>query len=327
MEASSQPPIEIPPKSTKKMLMLSVVFFLALSMMLGTGAYLILEQKKGERERSLAALASSTPQTVGNPESFSTVSVEAHAAYVVDLSTNAVLYQKNASAQLPLASITKLMTALLARQLIPLTTPVSISERALMADGDSGLALGQHWNRDSLINLTLVESSNDGASALALAGAGESGKNFLDEMNMQGKKLGMRETFYVNPTGLDLTGTQGGSYGSARDTALLMSHIIQNYPDLVQATRFPLYSARSLEGAYLLVHNTNQDVIRIPGIIGSKTGFTDLAHGNLVVAFDRGLAQPVVVVVLGSSQTGRFRDVETLITQTFSYYHQPIATP
>jgi len=304
------PPITETSVPSTQRLILTAVFCLALVALLGTGAYTVLEHKRADKERALAALTPSTPQSVVHPESFTDLSLEAGAAYVVDLSTGAVLYEKNANAQLPLASLTKLMTALIATDLIASDTPVVFD--------------GQRWNRDVLINLTLVASSNEGADALARAAEEASGKKFLDEMNARSRALTMMETFYVNPTGLDLTGTQGGSYGSAHDMARLMASIVNSRPELLQATRLPFYSARSFGGTFVTVRNTNQNVSRISGIIGSKTGFTDLANGNLVIAFDRGLAQPVVVAVLGSSQEGRFRDVETLVDRTFAYYHQPL---
>lgn len=316
MEDTPQAPItEAPqePKQETRLLVLSAVLCLLFVMVLGTSAYTVLQHKRAERARALAALSSPAEKIVVHPESFADLSLEASAAYVLDLSTGAVLYEKNANAQLPLASLTKLMTALVASDLISSDTPVMFD--------------GQRWNRDVLINLTLVASSNEGADALAFAGEKISGKKFLDEMNARSRALTMTETFYVNPTGLDLTGTQGGSYGSAHDMARLMASIVTSRPELLQATRSLFYPARSLDGALVTVRNTNQNVSRIPGIIGSKTGFTDLANGNLVIAFDRGLAQPVVIAVLGSSQEGRFRDVETLINSTFAYYHQALAMP
>ncbi len=301
------------PRFSNATLVLAAIFCFALVAILSVSAYAVLEQKKAERASTLAALSSSTEKIVVHSESFADLSLGARAVYVLDLSTGAILYQKNANVQLPLASLTKLMTALVASDLIS-------SDTSVMFDG-------QQWDRDVLINLTLVVSSNEGADALALAGEKVSEKKFLDEMNFQARSLGMSETFYVNPTGLDLTGTQGGSYGSAHDMAQLMAFIVTHNPELIQATRFPLYMTRSLEGVLITVRNTNPEVSRIPGILGSKTGFTDLANGNLIIAFDRGLAQPVVIAVLGSSQEGRFRDVETLVERTFAYYHQPLTTP
>ena len=318
--------IETTKKSTR-VLVLSVIICLMLIILLGTSAYTVLEHKRAERARALAALSSSTAQNLVHPESFTNLSLEASAAYVLDLSTDTVLYEKNARTQLPLASLTKLMTALVAVNLIPTDTPVVLESQVFTEEGDVGLVVGQKWDRTTLSNLTLVASSNGGARALSLAGEKESGKNFLNEMNVRSRNLGMTETFYGNPTGLDLTGTQGGSYGSAHDMALLMGYVVKSYPELIQATRFPLYTARSKEGALTLVRNTNQNVSNIPGIIGSKTGFTDLARGNLVIAFDRGLAQPVVIAVLGSSQEGRFRDVESLVLRTFAYYNEPLTAP
>ena len=80
------------------------------------------------------------------------------------------------------------------------------------------------------------------------------------------------------------------------------------------------YNAISQEGYRHLTINTNPNSITIPGFIASKTGFTDLAGGNLVMAFDAGVGNPIVIVVLGSSHAGRFTDASALIHATLKYF-------
>lgn len=304
-------PQEIPMKQKRMTLLIPISIVLILVVFVGTTAYLVLEHRKDEQAKALAAIAAGDQKAQLHPEVFDEINLEAQAVYVKDLSTGVVLYQKNAGAQLPLASLTKLMTVFVADSLLPNTTSVTSVD-------------GVPWSLNDLINITLVASSNDGAQALARAAEEHSGKKFIDEMNQRARALDMTETFYVNPTGLDLTGTQGGSYGSARDMAQLMEELVVKHTGLVNATKYNFYSARSLNGTLVTVKNTNQDVSTVNGIIASKTGFTDLANGNLVIAYDRGLAQPVVLVVLGSSQDGRFRDISELIQRTGLYFHEPI---
>ena len=246
---------------------------------------------------------------------FDRVSITARAAYVYDLSTKTVLYEKNASAQLPLASLTKLMTALVAYDVLSPDQQVAISEETLYPEGNSGLRAGDSWSLEDITAITLIASSNDGAEALASVASSARVNGQSDSarlMNEKGREIGLTETFFTNSTGLDVSGTQGGSYGSARDIARLFVYMIEERLPIVEFTRHERWSGRSKSGELITVNNTNELVGSIPGFIAGKTGLTDLAGGNLVVAFDRGLNEPVVVVVLGSTQEGRFSDVVAL---------------
>ena len=131
---------------------------------------------------------------------------------------------------------------------------------------------------------------------------------------LKAKELGLAQTFYLNATGLDVSDHLAGAYGSARDQAHLLATFYNNFADLLRCTTLP---KATLKGPASV--NTNLDVGKTIGIIGSKTGFTDLAGGNLAVVVDAGINHPVVIVVLGSTQSGRFTDVENLSQATLQY--------
>ncbi len=270
-----------------------------------------------------AAVASQGEKT--NPNVFSDISITGHAAFVIDLSTDTVLFEKNARTQLPLASLTKIMTALVAVDSLDPDAKVVITEAMLTPEGDSGLHVGDVWSATDLVALTLIASSNDGAEALAESVELKLSRDIVSLMNEKARRIGLTETFFANPTGLDVSGTQGGSYGSARDFAQLFAYTVRRYLPVVEYSKHASYTVRSEQGAAALAVNTNELVNTIPGLIASKTGFTDLAGGNLAVVFDRGLAQPVVVVVLGSTQDGRFSDVAALVRASEAYYHKSLA--
>ena len=171
------------------------------------------------------------------------------------------------------------------------------------------------------MKLTLIESSNDGAYAAAsAAGAADAGvsdpdlglSHFLKLMNKKAGEIGLTQTYFLNETGLDQNTFLSGAYGSARDVAYLMIYAIKTHPEIFELTRYTTTESRSLSDLTHQVKNTNQSVNKIPALIASKTGFTDLAGGNLAVAFDAGFERPIIVVVLGSSQDGRFTDAEKL---------------
>ena len=205
--------------------------------------------------------------------------IEAKAAFVYDIKSGKVLYAHNQSAQLPLASLTKLMTVYSA------------------AEFGSGLL-----ERDEAC-FTLVVSSNNEATKIA-----ERIPSATMEMNLNAKALGMTQTFYLNPTGLDISEHLAGAYGSAKDMARLVEEMYYELPEILDCTR-----EKEARLGDLLLSNTNPDVSKIIGLIGTKTGLTDLAGGNLAIIFDSEIDQPVIVIVLGSSEKGRFSDVEALI--------------
>lgn len=248
---------------------------------------------------------------------FEPISIRANAAYVFDVSENAVLFEKNPDEQLPLASITKLMTALVAYELLADTTEVPITLAATEQDGYSGLAQGESFSLQNILDLTLINSSNDGAYAIAAAAGSKiisdgDASTFVEAMNIKADELGLSNTYFRNPTGLDLSEAEGGAYGSARDVAILMRHILTHYPQIIEKTTESDADIKSDQGSPHHVKNTNPTVANIEGLIGSKTGYTELAGGNLAIAFDAAYNRPIVVVVLGSSYSARFDDVLAL---------------
>jgi len=99
----------------------------------------------------------------------------------------------------------------------------------------------------------------------------------------------------------------------------LMSYIWKNEPEAISQTNKHELEFVSEDGFLHVAENTNEDVNNISGLIGSKTGYTDLAGGNLAIIYDAGLNHPIVVVVLGSTLGGRFEDVESLVEATYLY--------
>lgn len=251
-------------------------------------------------------------------KSFENISITAKSAIVVDLSTGEVLYEKAADKKLPLASITKLMTALLASEISESGAVVSITDSAVNQSGDSGLKEGDRFTINKLIDFILPTSSNDGAFALAYAAGKTLDSNapaeaFVEAMNVRAKELGLSATSFRNPTGLDLTEDEAGAYGTARDVAKLLQYIVENEPGLLEETTKSDAVYRDLSGGLHNSSNTNPVVDAIPGLIGSKTGYTTLSGGNLAIAWNVGVNHPVAAVVLSSTHGGRFSDVLHLV--------------
>lgn len=249
---------------------------------------------------------------------FSEVTISGSAAFVWDVATQRILYEKDPDAQLPIASITKLMTTLVAHEILARETTISIPMLALLQDGDSGLRDGERFSFDALSDLTLMSSSNDGAYALAAAAGAllsedDPAETFVEAMNIRAQELGLTQTYFRNPTGLDISETEAGAYSSARDVAFLLEYIVREKPEILEATTEIASIFYNTDGAYHEADNTNAVVRDIPGLIASKTGYTALAGGNLAVAYDAGLNRPIIIVVLGSTYTERFDDVLELV--------------
>lgn len=254
------------------------------------------------------------------PDAFADVYVQGKAAIVYDLTTGEVLYEKNAEAQLPLASLTKLLTVYAGTTALEENSPVTLTASALSAEGESGFMLGETFTFKDAAKLTLVASSNDAAEAIAEAAQEKRGIAGSALMASAAQAAHLSQTYAVNGSGLDEDTTMSGGYGSAKDVAILAGALLERAPEIARATTKPSVSVTSTSGIPHTMQNTNQGVVSVPGALLSKTGFTDLAGGNLVVVFDAGIAHPVAVVVMGSTVEGRFADVERLMDATLAHY-------
>jgi D-alanyl-D-alanine carboxypeptidase (penicillin-binding protein 5/6) len=235
--------------------------------------------------------------------------IEAKAALVYDPAERRILFQKNASASLPLASLTKLMAAQTVLSGKNKNTAVTITLADIAPSGDWGFMVGDIIKLSDLVKMSLVASSND-AMAAAAASLGE---DYMNQMNRTAGELGLSNTYFLNPTGLDLSDETSGAYGSAYDVARLAAAFMKKFPEYFALTAQEQVSIE--DGKRTLSAKATALPLRgIPGFIGAKTGYTDLAGGNLVAAFDVDIGHPLILVVLGSSEAGRFTDIETLIS-------------
>jgi D-alanyl-D-alanine carboxypeptidase len=235
----------------------------------------------------------------------------ATAAVLYDPKTKEVLYAKNGQVTLPLASLTKLMTAQVVLDHVSTSTLITLSKKDVSVEGDAGdlnLRAGDTMTLGSIIKLGLDASSNHAMSAAAAS----LGNEYIGDLNQTARELGLTHTYFLNSTGLDLDTEISGGYGSAIDMAKLTAAFMRDYP-----TYFEVSTRESVtvpvSGRQVTVKATGLPILDIPGIIGLKTGYTDLAGGNLVVAFDADVNRPLIAVVLGSTQKGRFQDMRVLI--------------
>lgn len=270
---------------------------------------------------SIAQIATTTKKE--EPVPLEKLTIRAKAAIVYEVNTGKVLYDFNKDEMLPIASITKLMTAYTASLFIPSDAVITIRPQDAETESSAGIIAGERWDLKNLIAFTLVTSSNGGASALANEAQNQSQANFVIKMNEIAKEIGLRSTAFRNETGLDIYNNQlSGSYSTPQDIATLYSFIFKNDPTLLENTNKGYLTTYSLDNVKHQAVNTNQIINKIPGLISSKTGTTDLAGGNLAVVFNASPNNPVVAVILGSSAQGRFSEMEKLVRSTISHFTQ-----
>lgn len=207
-----------------------------------------------------------------------------------------IIFVKEQTSVLPIASLTKLMTALVVlnnSEDYPLDKKIIISPSASVKDNVpifGNLKAGEVYSVKDLLNLMMYYSSNDAAQALAeVIGADK----FINLMNKTAKNIGLRQTNFVNPTGLD-NGSDASNTSSAVDLINLASYIVKNQPQIFAFSVTP--------GPYLSEDGIFN--ISLPAefyLIGGKTGFTNVAGGCMVLVFCDQKSNYYFNVILGSS--------------------------
>lgn len=239
--------------------------------------------------------------------------IAARAAAVLDVSTGQFLYAKNATARLPMASTTKIMTALLALENGNLSQVVNVTVdyRKCIDCSIMGLLPGERLTLLDLLYGMLLPSGNDAAQQIAIT-IGGSESAFVGMMNARAQQLGLIDTHYVNPHGMDAP----GHYTSAVDLARLAAYALKN-PTFAKIVQTSSKTVRGV-GTYNL-KNTNKLLPR-NDVFGVKTGNTDNAGPCTVVLFRRG-GRDIIVVVLNSAS----RDQVALQLANYAYSIAPRA--
>ncbi|MCH5203187.1 MAG: D-alanyl-D-alanine carboxypeptidase [Oscillospiraceae bacterium] len=232
-------------------------------------------------------------------------------AILIEAETGAVISEKNADEKRAMASTTKIMTAILTIEAGDLDKEFTVDSFAIMVEGTSmGLLKGDRVSRRDLLYGILLPSGNDAANAAAVSVAG-SISSFVKMMNEKAEKLGLKDTHFVTPSGLDAE----GHYTTARDLAALAAYAMKNetFREIVccksKTIEFgnPPYS-RTL-------YNSNKMLSKYEGAIGVKTGFTDAARRCLVSAAER---DGVMLIAVTLSDADDWNDHIKMLDHGFS---------
>jgi serine-type D-Ala-D-Ala carboxypeptidase (penicillin-binding protein 5/6) len=208
------------------------------------------------------------------------VDINSPSALLIDVKSGQVLYSKDEHARRYPASVTKIMTMLLAYDAIAkgekkLTDIVPVTPDAYNVEGSSAwIDPKEKWTLDEMLKFIAIPSANDACVATADFIAGSEGA-FVDRMNKRAKELGMNDTHFADSNGLH----DPNHYTSAHDIAIMARELITKYPQVLQISSVPYLTIRN--GANKL-ENTNHVLGHYDGMDGLKTGFTDQAGYNLV---------------------------------------------
>jgi serine-type D-Ala-D-Ala carboxypeptidase (penicillin-binding protein 5/6) len=239
-------------------------------------------------------------------------SIKGRAAIVVDLTAGQILYQQDQGTRYAEASLTKMMTAMVAADLVPLDTMITVPDAATHVEPNHmGISTGEKLTVRELLEGMLLDSGNDAAEAIAM-GIVDRAK-FIDFMNQKAAALHLRATHFTNPSGLD----DADHYSSAYDLAVVGATLLADYPDIraiVGSKQISIYSTPQHKAFNPI--NIDRLLSTYPGAIGIKPGYTGAAGYCLAAAATRN-GRTILVVVLGSTQ--HFTDAATLLD--FGFRH------
>ncbi len=229
--------------------------------------------------------------------------INAQAFAVMERKSRELLLAKNLTLELPIASVTKIMTAVTALEMADLDVELTVSQRAAdIGEAEMGLTAGERVTVEELLYGLLLPSGNDAAETLA-EGLGNGRTSFLIAMNEKAKELGLFDTYYFNPTGLDGDTRETTSFSTALDQLALTNFTLNNpiFAEIVSTYYKEIpYKEGSHKAFYL--YNILQLDRSYPGIKGVKPGITDFAKETLVSYAENGGTQ-LIIVLLGTQNS------------------------
>ncbi|MCI6283915.1 D-alanyl-D-alanine carboxypeptidase family protein [Selenomonas sp.] len=241
--------------------------------------------------------------------------ISAQSAIVIEASTGRVIYEKDADAQRSPASMTKIMTCLLALDLLGRHQNVIISQNAYQTeDCPLEFSAGDLFTADELLRGMMLVSDNGAAVALAETASGSVAK-FVDKMNDEAKALGMTDTHFANPNGL----TNAAHYSTARDMAKLARHAMtrKDFRDIVSIEKAPIRWELP-RNKVKMVENSNELLGHYDGMTGIKTGWTQDAGGCLAASARRNGLELIAIVMKAPDPKVRFDDARKLLDYGFA---------
>lgn len=254
----------------------------------------------------------------------------AHAAVILDADSGTILYDRNASEHRQVASLTKMLTSLITVERVKnLEEPATIGEEIYLEGTRVGcprtgfcngerLHIGEQVTVHNLLRAALMNSANDAATALGKH-IGGTPDGFAKIMNARVRELGLTDSHFCTPSGLETDGHETDCYSTAHDMAIIASEALK-HPILWEIMRGEKMKFTSVDGKYEHeIFNTDELLGQFPNLLGTKTGFTPLAGRSLLAAAtnDDG-KHPVVAVVL--DDVTRFENIRSMFHWSFGTF-------
>lgn len=248
------------------------------------------------------------------PYSVQAISTSATSSILVDMDSGRIIYENNSHEVRSVASISKIMTAILAIESKKLDKTVKVSDVVLEAYG-SGIYIkpGEKLTLQDLVYGLMLRSGNDAALMIAEY-VGGSVPKFVEKMNQKAQEIGMKQTTFHNPSGLDEE-DEVGNFSTAYDMAILTSYAMKNktYQKIVGTKK---YTLKTNKNTYVW-YNKNKLLTNYENTTGGKTGFTKKARRTLVSTASKDQLNFVVVTLNDGND---FQDHENLHEYGFTYY-------
>jgi serine-type D-Ala-D-Ala carboxypeptidase (penicillin-binding protein 5/6) len=236
--------------------------------------------------------------------------IQASHGIAIEVNSGRILFQKDAFKKVPIASTTKIMTALVALERGDMDQIFEVSNRGAWVGGSTmGLKQRERVSLEELLYGLLLKSGNDAAVTIAEGIAG-SVEDFALMMNQKGKEIGLRDTNFVTPHGLD----SDGQYSTAYDLALLMKVAILN------KTFATIVGTKEIVFSHLRMVNTNPLLGIYPGVDGGKTGYTSKAGRCLVLSARRGSLHIITVFLNAPTSQKRIESARKVLDYVFYEY-------
>ena len=273
------------------------------------------QEKELAFERNLRALKPIRNNETPNLE---IIAKSAISVFVDNQGKERVIFDKLSNERLPIASITKLMTAKVVLENYDLDKEIRVSQEAVEQDEDFGkLQASKVYPVEYLLYPLLMESSNDAAFSLYSDYDGMNRETFLGLMNFSAQKMGLQDTYFFNATGLEPEedpNTQDLNYSTAADLAKMTKELLK-IPLLWEILATPAYNLYGPE-----LKNTNELLGEITGILGGKTGYTEKAQGCFLLVVQAPKSKGVLVNVILGSNNNRFEEMRKLVNWTKEAY-------
>lgn len=264
-------------------------------------------------------------------DDYGDIKIWAGSSVVLDADSGTILAYENGRKQIQIASLTKIMTAILTVENVEnLDETATITRDALQVDGttvgcptsvfcnSNRMFVGEKLSVRNLLKAMLLNSANDAATALAIH-ISKTPESFVKMMNEKAKSLGLKDTNFCTPSGLEIDGKESECYSSSYDIARIAAYSLK-YNLIWDIMRIEEDQIYTTDGKYMhQLKNTDMLLSEMPNCLGGKTGFTPLAGKSLLtVAADPTGEHKIVSVILNDEN--RWEDMKKLVDWTFANY-------